>query len=161
MLKPLLTLTGFRPFKRLVAPFSGVVTARNVNIGDYVTADGGNTSQRGTAQPLFEVADVHRMRIFVSVPQNFSDALKPGLTATLTLPQAPGKKIALQFLATAKAVAAATRTVITAPSASPKSPRRNPRKALAPPSASSRRARTATTWSWPSRRCCAERPRCS
>lgn len=100
-------------FKKLVAPFDGVVTARSVNIGDYVTANGGNTTQRGPSQPLFGVADVHKMRIFVSVPQNFSDALKPGLTATMTLPQAPGRKIGLQFLTTAKAVVAATRTVVT------------------------------------------------
>ena len=100
-------------FKKLVAPFDGVVTARNVNIGDYVTANGGNTTQRGPSQPLFGVADVHKMRIFVSVPQNFSDALKPGLTATMSLPQEPGQKIGLQFLTTAKAVVAATRTVVT------------------------------------------------
>ncbi|MGI4940867.1 MAG: efflux RND transporter periplasmic adaptor subunit [Janthinobacterium lividum] len=100
-------------FKNLVSPFDGVVTARNVNIGDYVATSGGNTTQRGEAQPLFGVADVHKMRVFVSVPQNFSDALKPGLSATMTLPQEPGKKIAVQFLTTAKAVVAATRTVVT------------------------------------------------
>ena len=100
-------------FKKLVAPFDGVVTVRNVNIGDYVGAAGSNTTARGPSQPLFVVADVHKLRIFVSVPQNFSDALRPGLTATMALPQNPGKNIALQFLTTAKAVATATRTVVT------------------------------------------------
>ncbi len=102
-------------FKKLVAPFAGVVTARNLNIGDYVSATGGDPTTRSGAgsQPLFSVADVHKLRVFVSVPQSFSDALRPGLTATMTLPQNPGKKIPLQFLTTAKAVVAATRTVVT------------------------------------------------
>ena len=105
---------GLFALKRLVAPFNGVVTARNINIGDYVSATGADPTRSGS-QPLFAVADVHKLRIFVSVPQNFSDALRPGLTATMTLPQNPGKKIPLQFLTTAKAVIAATRTVVTEP----------------------------------------------
>ncbi len=100
-------------FKKLAAPFDGVVTARSVNIGDYVSATGGNQTARGPSQPLFIVADIHKLRIFVSVPQNFSEALKPGLTATMTLPQNPGKRIPLQFETTAKAVVASTRTVVT------------------------------------------------
>jgi len=78
-----------------------------------IGASGTDPTSKGTPQPLFTVADVHKLRIFVSVPQNFSDALRPGLTATMTLPQDPGKRIPLQFLTTAKAVAAATRTVVT------------------------------------------------
>jgi membrane fusion protein (multidrug efflux system) len=100
-------------FKQLLAPFDGVVTARNVNLGDYVSASGSDPTSHGLPQPLFTVADVHKLRIFVSVPQNFSDALRPGLKATMTLPQNPGTRIPLQFLTTAKAVAVATRTVVT------------------------------------------------
>jgi membrane fusion protein, multidrug efflux system len=101
-------------FKKVVAPFDGVVTARNVNIGDYViAASGGSQSARGPTQPLFIVADIHKLRVFVSVPQAFSDALRPGLTATITLPQNPGKSIPVQFLTTARAVTADTRTVVT------------------------------------------------
>lgn len=100
-------------FKKLVAPFDGIVTTRGVNIGDYVSAAGSNPTATGTPHPLFTVADVHKLRIFVSVPQNFSDALRPGLTATMTLLQNPGKHIPLQFLTTAKAVVASTRTVVT------------------------------------------------
>ena len=83
-------------FKKLIAPFDGVVTARNVNIGDYVSAAGSNpSSAQGGPKPLFTVSDMHKLRVFVSVPQNFSDALRPGLTATMTLPQDPGKRIPL------------------------------------------------------------------
>jgi membrane fusion protein, multidrug efflux system len=70
-------LTGFEEIK---APFDGVVTARNVNVGDLVNA--GGTSGKA----LFQVADIHRMRIFVNVPQAFLGDLKPGVKATLHLP---------------------------------------------------------------------------
>jgi RND family efflux transporter MFP subunit len=70
-------LTGFEQIK---APFDGVVTARNVNIGDLLNA--GGTSGRA----LYQVADIHRMRIFVNVPQAFLGDLKPGIKATLHIP---------------------------------------------------------------------------
>ncbi len=85
-------------FKNLVAPFDGVVTARRTNVGDYVNSTGGDSTVRSAPAALFSVADIHQMRIFVSVPQNYADALKPGLTATLTLPQKPGNPIPAQFL---------------------------------------------------------------
>ena len=100
-------------FKNLVAPFDGVVTARRTNIGDYVNASGGDSTVRSAPTALFSVADIHKMRIFVSVPQDYADALKPGLTATLTLPQNPGKQIPAQFLTTANAVNTPTRTIVT------------------------------------------------
>jgi membrane fusion protein, multidrug efflux system len=100
-------------FTRLVAPFDGVVTARNTNVGDYVNAAGGDATHHSASTALFIVADIHKLRIFVSVPQEYADVLKPGLTATLTLPQAPDKPIAAEFLTTAHAVVASTRTVVT------------------------------------------------
>jgi membrane fusion protein (multidrug efflux system) len=100
-------------FKRLVAPFDGVVTARNTNVGDYVNAAGGDATLRSASTALFIAADIHKMRIFVSVPQEYADVLKPNLTATLTLPQAPDKPIAALFLTTAHAVVPSTRTVVT------------------------------------------------
>jgi membrane fusion protein, multidrug efflux system len=100
-------------FKQLVAPFDGVVTARNTNLGEYVNAAGGDPTLRSAASSLFLVADIHEMRIFVSVPQEYADVLKPGLTATLTLPQAPDKPITAQFKTTAHAVVPSTRTIVT------------------------------------------------
>jgi membrane fusion protein, multidrug efflux system len=100
-------------FKQLIAPFDGVVTARRTNVGDYVNAAGGDPTLRSAATALFTVADIHEMRIFVSVPQEYADVLKPGLSATLTLPQNPDRPIQAQFLTTANAVAPATRTVVT------------------------------------------------
>lgn len=100
-------------FKQLRAPFDGVVTARRTNIGDYVNAAGGDATVHSASTALFSVADIHQMRIFVSVPQNYANILKPGLTATLTLPQDPDKRIPAHFLTTANAVVTATRTIVT------------------------------------------------
>src|ERR1700722_1330663 len=100
-------------FKQLVAPFDGVVTARNTNVGQYVNAAGGDPTLSSAATSLFIVADIHQMRVFVSVPQKYADVLKPGLTATLTLPQAPDKPITARFLTTAHAAVPSTRTIVT------------------------------------------------
>src|SRR5271170_5333928 len=75
--KRLEELTAFEEIK---APFDGVVTARNVDIGDLVNA-GGNTGRA-----MFQVSDIHRMRIFVNVPQAFLGELKQGIKATLHIP---------------------------------------------------------------------------
>jgi membrane fusion protein, multidrug efflux system len=100
-------------FEKIVAPFAGVVTARYVNVGDYVNSAGGDAAIRGAARPLFDVADVSRLRVYVAVPQDLGSALSPGLTATLTLPNAPEKPITATFLAMADAVDASTRTIVT------------------------------------------------
>ncbi len=67
-------------FKQIKAPFDGVVTARAVDLGDLLTA--GGTSGR----PLFRVSDIHRMRVYVNVPQGFLAVMKPGLKASLHVP---------------------------------------------------------------------------
>jgi RND family efflux transporter MFP subunit len=82
-------LEAMQSFKTLAAPFDGVVTARNVELGQLINSG-------GSGQPLFEVSDLHRVRIFVQVPQAFSAGLVPGLKATFEMPQYPG----VQFDAT-------------------------------------------------------------
>src|ERR1700721_360579 len=98
--KRLEELTAFEEIK---APFDGVVTARNVDIGDLVNA-GGNTGRA-----MFQVADVHRMRIYVQVPQAFLAELAPGVRATLHL---PGEKetFEAQLVSTSNAVTETSRT---------------------------------------------------
>jgi membrane fusion protein (multidrug efflux system) len=100
-------------FEKVVAPFAGVVTARLVNVGDYVNSAGGDAAVQGSVKPLFSVADVSRLRVFVAVPQSFGSVLSPAMKATLTLPNAPEKPITAKFLTTAGAVSAATRTIVT------------------------------------------------
>lgn len=83
-------LEAMQSFKTLVAPFDGVVTARNVELGMLINSGG------GSGQALFEVSDLHRVRIYVQVPQSFSAGLKVGMRATFEMPQYPG----VQFDAT-------------------------------------------------------------
>ncbi len=100
-------------FKNVVAPFDGVVTARNTDVGSYVNAAGGDARSTGGSTELFSVSDIHKMRVYVSVPQDYSEMLKPGLTATLSLPQFPDRTFKAEFLTTAHAFNQQTRTVIT------------------------------------------------
>jgi membrane fusion protein (multidrug efflux system) len=100
-------------FEKVVAPFAGVITARQVNIGDYVTSAGGDAAVQGSARPLFNVADASKLRVFVAVPQYLGAVLSPNITATLTLPNTPEKPIKAQFLTMAGAVNASTRTIVT------------------------------------------------
>jgi membrane fusion protein, multidrug efflux system len=100
-------------FKKLRSPFTGIVTARRVNVGDFINAAGADATLRTEAQPPFSVGDVSKLRIFVSVPQEYGSELKPGLKAELQMPGDPGKPIAAQFLTNAGAVQRATRTIVT------------------------------------------------
>jgi membrane fusion protein (multidrug efflux system) len=100
-------------FEKVVAPFAGVITARQVNIGDYVTSAGGDASVQGSARPLFNVADVSKLRVFVAVPQYLGAVLSSGITATLTLPNLPEQPIKAQFLTMAGAINPSTRTIVT------------------------------------------------
>ena len=100
-------------FEKVVAPFAGTVTSRLVNLGDYVTSAGGDAAVQGSAKPLFNVADVSKLRVYVDVPQSFGDVLSPAIKATLNLPNAPEKPIKADFLATAGAVRTDTRTIVT------------------------------------------------
>jgi RND family efflux transporter MFP subunit len=76
-------LEAMQSFKTLAAPFDGVVTARNVELGMLI-------SSGGSGQPLFEVSDLHRVRIYVQVPQSFTAGLTVGMKATFEMPQYPG-----------------------------------------------------------------------
>jgi membrane fusion protein (multidrug efflux system) len=100
-------------FKRVVAPFDGVVTARLTDVGAYVNAAGGETGARDKSTELFSVADVHKLRVFVAVPQDYADGLGAGPSATIHLPSQPGKLIQATFLTTARAFNANTRTAVT------------------------------------------------
>jgi membrane fusion protein, multidrug efflux system len=100
-------------FKRVVAPFDGVVTARLTDVGSYVNAAGGDLSVRGASTELFTVADVHAVRVFVSVPQDYAEQLGPGLTALIHLPSQPGNLIEAKYLTTARAFSTNTRTAVT------------------------------------------------
>jgi len=91
-------LNATQGFTRLAAPFSGVVTSRSAQIGALVVA--GNAA----TQPLFTVSDVHRMRIYVRVPQVYSSQVRGGMQAALTLPEFPGRSFTATLTRSANSV---------------------------------------------------------
>lgn len=99
-------LQATQGFKTLYAPFDGVVTSRGAQIGALVVA--GNIA----TQPLFTISDVHRMRIDIRVPQAYSAMLHKGLTATLSLPEFPGRKFTATLTRSASAVDATSGAVL-------------------------------------------------
>src|SRR6202034_1815157 len=72
-------------FEKIIAPFDGVVTARNTDIGRLIAAG------ENTGPALFRVADMHRLRLYVNVPQTYAASMKPGLIAEVLFPERPGK----------------------------------------------------------------------
>ena len=100
-------LEALEAFKNIVAPFDGVVTARKTDIGALINAGSG-----GTGQELFEIADLHKVRIYVQVPQAFTTDLHPGLKATFELPQYPGRQFDATLITTSNAVEAGSRSML-------------------------------------------------
>lgn len=105
-------IEAFIRFKTLVAPFDGIVTQRNINVGDLVSKEG-NLSTPNAKSNLFTVADVHVMRLFVNVPASFGPFLQPGLTADVTVPQLPNRHFQGKFLTVARGFDVSTRTAVT------------------------------------------------
>jgi membrane fusion protein, multidrug efflux system len=97
-------LEAMESFKRLVAPVDGIVTTRAVDVGSLVLV--------GTpgATPLFSVSDQSKLRIYVRIPQTDSSAVQPGMTATFTVPEMPGRDFTATLAASANAVASASGT---------------------------------------------------
>jgi RND family efflux transporter MFP subunit len=97
-------LQAMESFKHLVAPFSGVVTSRAVDVGALVLV--------GTpgATPLFNIADETRLRIYVRVPQTEAGAMTDGMTATFTVPELPGHIFTARLAASAGAVVSSSGT---------------------------------------------------
>ena len=103
-------LTALEAFKRIVAPFDGIVTQRNTDVGALINAGSGVGG--GSGPQLFKVADVHEMRVFVQVPQEMSANMRAGLTATLSLPQYPDKTFEALVSTTSEAINKASRTLL-------------------------------------------------
>ena len=105
-------IEAFIGFKTIVAPFDGVVTQRNINVGDLVSKEG-NLSTPSAITNLFTVAVVDMLRLFVSVPESFGPFLQPGLTADVTVPQLPNRHFTGKFLTVARGFDVSTRTAVT------------------------------------------------
>jgi RND family efflux transporter MFP subunit len=97
-------------FKRLIAPFDGIVTARETDIGALINA-GAAVGAAGGAE-LFVVSETNRLRVYVSVPQNYVPSVPPGTAATIRVPEHPEKTYSATVEASAQAVTASTGTTL-------------------------------------------------
>ena len=98
-------LRDLESFKRVLAPFDGVVTQRNTDVGALINAG------EAPGNALFRVADTHRLRIYTSVPQSYSAEIHPRLAAALVFADRPGKRYEAEVTSTARALDASSRTL--------------------------------------------------
>ena len=98
-------LEALEAFKIVRAPFTGIVTARNTDIGDYIAS--------GSGTQLFRMQQTSRLRVYVNVPQIFAQAVKIGTEGDLTLDEFPGRKFLGHVTNTARAIDPTSRTLMT------------------------------------------------
>lgn len=101
-------LEELESFKHIYAPFSGVITRRNVDTGTLINAGNG-----GTSQQLFFLAQTDPIRVYVSVPETYAPSIRAGLGASLELTQFPGQRFEGKVVRTAEAIDTGTRTLLT------------------------------------------------
>jgi RND family efflux transporter MFP subunit len=92
-------------FKRVLAPFAGVITKRNVDVGDLIDAGG------GAGRALFLLSQTDPLRVYVNVPQSYSQMVKPGQQVAVTQAELRGESFKGQILRTAASIDATTRTM--------------------------------------------------
>jgi RND family efflux transporter MFP subunit len=102
-------LEELESFKRVYAPFSGVITQRNVDVGTLINAGNGGASTK----EMFDLSQIDPMRVFVSVPQSYGPSIRTGLKACLTLSEIPGRTFCGSVARTANAIDPGTRTLLT------------------------------------------------
>ena len=95
-------------FEKIYAPFDGVITARNTDIGDLINS--GSSSSVKT--DLFHIAQPGKLRVYVNVPEEYSQGIKTGMTADLSLAEFPGRKFQGKLVRTADAINMTTRTLL-------------------------------------------------
>ena len=101
-------LQALQSFEKIYAPFDGVVTARNTDIGDLINSG----SNGGVKTDLFHIAQPGVLRVYVNVPEEYSQGVKVGMTADLALAEFPGRKFQGKLVRTAEAINMTTRTLL-------------------------------------------------
>jgi RND family efflux transporter MFP subunit len=101
-------LQALQSFERVYAPFDGVVTARNTDIGDLIDAG----SSGGVKTDLFHIAQDAQLRVYVNVPEEYSQEISDGMTADLSLAEFPGRSFQGRLVRTADAISMTTRTLL-------------------------------------------------
>src|SRR5712671_2468168 len=101
-------LQALQSFEKIYAPFDGVVTARNTDIGDLI-----NSGSSGSVKTdLFHIAQPGVLRVYINVPEEYSQGIKTGMTADLALAEFPGRKFQGKLIRTAEAINMTTRTLL-------------------------------------------------
>jgi RND family efflux transporter MFP subunit len=101
-------LQALQGFEKIYAPFDGVVTARNTDIGDLINSG----SAGGVKTDLFHLAQPGVLRVYVNVPEEYSQGIKEGMTPDITLAEFPGRKFRGKLVRTADAINMTTRTLL-------------------------------------------------
>jgi RND family efflux transporter MFP subunit len=91
-------------FEKIVAPFDGVITARNVDTGQLISS--------GSGAELFHLASLNTLRVYVNVPQVYARAAVPGVVADLTFSETPGKKVQARLVRTSEQIDPVSRTLL-------------------------------------------------
>jgi RND family efflux transporter MFP subunit len=100
-------LEALQSFEKIYAPFDGIITARNTDVGALI--DSGSAG--GVKTDMFHLSQADRLRVYVNVPEQYSQATTAGLTATLTLSEFPGRQFTGKLVRTSEAINYATRTL--------------------------------------------------
>jgi RND family efflux transporter MFP subunit len=101
-------LMAMQSFEKIYAPFDGVITARNTDIGDLI-----NSGSSGTPKTdLFHISQPGKLRVYVNVPEEYSQGIKVGMTADLSLAEFPGRMFQGKLVRTADAINLTTRTLL-------------------------------------------------
>jgi RND family efflux transporter MFP subunit len=98
-------LRELESFKRVIAPFSGVITARNTDIGALINAG------QSAGSELFRIADMHKLRIYVHVPETYAAVTRPGLNAELRFAEQPNRTFTAKTVRTSNALDPTSRTL--------------------------------------------------
>lgn len=101
-------LEALQSFEKIYAPFDGIVTARNTDIGDLINSGSSSTARTD----LFHISQPDKLRVYVNVPEEYSQGIKVGMTADLSLAEFPGRKFQGKLVRTAEAINATTRTLL-------------------------------------------------
>ena len=101
-------LETLQSFEKIYAPFDGIITARNTDVGALIAS--GNAG--GVSTDLFHISQPGKLRVYVNVPEQYSQAATPGLTAQLTLAEFPGRQFPGKLVRTSDAINFASRTLL-------------------------------------------------
>lgn len=101
-------LEDLQSFQKIYAPFDGVITARNTDVGALISEGSG-----GSSRELFHLSDIRRLRVVVNIPQVYAGAARPGTTAAISLQEKPGQKFYGKLARTSNSIDPLARTLLT------------------------------------------------